>query len=59
MKNKNRQRHMSSLLYEVNATDAFTFALVPTLMLMTALVACFLPARRAAATDPVEALRSE
>jgi predicted permease len=52
-------RHMSSLLYEVNATDAFTFALVPTLMLMTALVACFLPARRAAATDPVEALRAE
>jgi putative ABC transport system permease protein len=52
-------RYMSSLLYEVEATDALTFASVPALMLAVAVVACLLPARRAAAVDPATVLREE
>lgn len=52
-------RYMSSLLYEVEVTDAFTFALVPTLMLAVAFAACLLPARRAAVVDPARVLRED
>jgi putative ABC transport system permease protein len=52
-------RYMSSLLYGVEATDVFTFTLVPMLMLGVAVVACFFPARRAAALDPAGVLREE
>jgi predicted permease len=52
-------RAMRSLLFEVGAADPVTFLGVPLLLLLAALGACYLPARRAAATDPVTSLRSE
>lgn len=50
---------MTQLLFEVEPTDPATFASVPILLGGTALVACWLPARRAARVDPVTALRAE
>jgi len=50
-------RLMSSLLFGVGSTDAATFAAVPVLLAGVALAACYLPARRAAAVEPSEALR--
>lgn len=52
-------RYMSALLYEVEARDVLTFSVVPALMLAVAVVACFLPASRAAAVDPARVLREE
>ena len=52
-------RIVRSLLFGVEPTDAFTFALVALLLATVALLACYLPARRATATDPLEALRVE
>jgi predicted permease len=52
-------RVMSAVLYEVEATDRPTFALVVAVLLIAALVASWLPARRALRIDPVEALRYE
>jgi len=48
-----------SLLFGVDAHDAATFAAVPLLLIAVALLAAWLPARRAARMDPVEALRAE
>lgn len=52
-------RLISGLLFEVNATDPATFAAVTLLLLAIALLACWIPARRAAKVDPMIALRCE
>ena len=52
-------RTVSSLLFGVTATDPIAFGSVTLLLLAAALLACYLPARRAAKVDPVVALRSE
>lgn len=52
-------RFIRSLLYGVRPTDAFTFVLAPLLLLLVALAACYLPARRAAKVNPMVALRHE
>jgi putative ABC transport system permease protein len=52
-------RIVESLLVGVSPTDPLTFAGVPALLLAIALVATYLPARRATRVDPVEALREE
>jgi predicted permease len=49
----------SSFLYGIQPHDAFTFAIVPPLLGVIALAACWIPARRAASVDPMQALRTE
>jgi predicted permease len=52
-------RLMSSMLFGVSATDPLTFSAVVALLLGVALLACWIPARRAMRVDPMEALRYE
>jgi ABC-type lipoprotein release transport system permease subunit len=52
-------RFMSSLLFNIAPTDATTFAAIPALLLVVALLASYIPARRAAEVDPVVSLRYE
>ena len=49
----------SSLLFGVSAHDPLTLAMVATILLVTALAACYVPARRATRIDPLVALRDE
>jgi ABC-type antimicrobial peptide transport system permease subunit len=50
---------MKSLLFGVSPMDPATFAAIPVVLVGCAVVASYLPARRAARVDPMEALRSE
>jgi putative ABC transport system permease protein len=50
---------VKSLLFEVAPTDPVTFAGVALVLIAAAMIATYLPARRAAAVDPIIALRAE
>jgi predicted permease len=53
------QRQMAQQLYGVRGTDPVTFTVIAAVLVVVALVACWLPARKAAQVDPLEALRHE
>src|SRR4029077_2925944 len=52
-------RVMKSLLYQVNAIDPAAIGAVAAVLLLSALMACYIPARRATRVDPMVALRDE
>jgi ABC-type antimicrobial peptide transport system permease subunit len=52
-------RLMSSLLFGITPLDPLTYLAVPLILVIATVVASYLPARRAATVDPIEALRTE
>lgn len=52
-------RLLSSVLYEVRAADPLVFTIAPLVLAMAAVLACYLPARRAARIQPMDALRHQ
>jgi ABC-type antimicrobial peptide transport system permease subunit len=50
---------LSGMLYQTSATDPVTFVIVPLILFVVAMLACYLPARRAAKIDPIKTLRYE
>ena len=52
-------RLLQTMLYGVDATDSLTFAVIAGVLLLVVLLACWIPARRAARVDPLVALRCE
>jgi putative ABC transport system permease protein len=52
-------RVLSGMLFHISATDPVTLTIVPCMVLVVALFACYVPARRAAKLDPMVALRCE
>jgi ABC-type lipoprotein release transport system permease subunit len=50
---------MKSQLFGVTPLDPITYAVMPVALLMAVLLACYFPARRAAAVNPAESLRAE
>ncbi|HSQ22779.1 MAG TPA: FtsX-like permease family protein, partial [Pyrinomonadaceae bacterium] len=52
-------RLMRGVLFGINETDPMTFVVISTLLVLVALLACVVPARRATRVDPLEALRYE
>jgi putative ABC transport system permease protein len=50
---------MQGMWYDVGAMDPAAFTVVAVALLASALLACFIPARRAASVDPMAALRQE
>ena len=52
-------RVLKSLIYEVSPADPFTFVGVAFLVIVVAVLACYIPARKATKADPMIALRAE
>jgi putative ABC transport system permease protein len=52
-------RYLRGMLYGVGTADWLTFVIVAILLCVITLIACFVPARRAASVDPMQALRTE
>ena len=52
-------RYLEAMLFGITPLDAVTFVAAPVVLALVALVACFLPARRATSIDPMIALRCE